>query len=145
MPRRRPVASWRAGLPSGWELLQHLAIAGPLCGVLSAAYHAWLIGHAPVRPLAESFQTIRLAASFHGRHLPDRFVSAGQMALWWALSLPAAGSLIALVAVLAAMGLTTLRNGRRSGRAVGRRGRGEGGTWPGAPLPGPGDRPRGEP
>lgn len=103
VPRRRAVPRARG------EALQQVVIAGTLCGVLSAAYHAWLLGHAPDRPMSGTSQTIRLAASFHGRHIADHFVSPGQLALWWALSLPAAGSLVVLIAAVVWMGIRSVR------------------------------------
>ena len=90
-------------------LLQHLAIAGPLSGVLGAAYHAWLASHAPDHPVAATRQTIPFAAAFHGRHLAEYFVTPAQLALWWALLLPAALSLLLLVGGLVWMGLHTPR------------------------------------
>jgi hypothetical protein len=129
-----PVPS---GLPASLArlspLLQHLAIAGPFSGVLGAAYHAWLAGHAPDHSVAATHQTIPFAAAFHGRHLAEYFVTPAQLALWWALLLPATVSLLLLVGGLVLMGVRTVRDARRAGgdspdRAGARpQGRGRGG------------------
>ena len=106
-----PVAlsPWVAGL------LQHGAIAGMVSGVLGAAYHAWLTGHAPDHPVADTHQTIALAAAFHGRRLAEHFVTPAQLTLWWALLLPAAVSLVVLVGGLVWMGVRTAHGVGRGG------------------------------
>ena len=109
-----PSAPPPSGLsPRVGGLLQHCAIAGTVSGVLGAAYHAWLAGHAPDHPVADTHQTIALAAAFHGRRLAEYFVTPAQRALWWALLLPAAASLVLLVAGLVWMGVRTVRGAGR--------------------------------
>ena len=105
-----PSAPPSSGLsPRVGGLLQHGAIAGVASGVLGAAYHAWLVGHAPDHPVAETRQTIALAAAFHGRRLAEHFVTPAQRALWWALLLPAAAALVLMVAGVVWMGVRTVR------------------------------------
>ncbi len=94
-------------------LLQHGLIGGTLSGVLGAAYHAWLVGHAPDHPVADTHQTIALAAVFHGRRIAEHFVTPAQRALWWALLMPAVASLVLMVAGLVWMGVRTVRGGGR--------------------------------
>ncbi len=131
-----PSAPVPSGLPARLArlspVLRHLAIAGPFSGVLGAAYHAWLADHAPDHPVAATHQTIPFAAAFHGRHLAAYFVTPAQLALWWALLLPAAVSLLLLVGGVVWMGVCTARGaGRAGGDAPGLasrpRGRGRGG------------------
>ena len=119
----------RASPPSGpsprvGELLQHGAIAGMVSGVLGAAYHAWLAGHAPDHPVADAGQTIAIAAAFQGRHLGEHFVTPGQIALLRLLLVPAAATLVLLVAGLVWMGVRTVRDARRGGPGRGDPGRG---------------------
>ncbi len=119
----------RAFPPSGLSprvggLLQHGAIGGAVSGVLGAAYHAWLVGHAPDHPVAGTHQTIALAAAFHGRRIAEHFVTPAQLALWWALLLPAAAALVVLVGGVAWMGVRTARKGKE-GRALPGPARGE--------------------
>ena len=105
-----PSAPPSSGLSSRvGGLLQHGAIAGMVSGVLGAAYHAWLVGHAPDHPVAETHQTIALAAAFHGRRLAEHFVTPAQRALWWALLLPPAAALVLMVAGVVWMGVRTAR------------------------------------
>ena len=111
-----PSAPPPSGLsPRVGGLLQHGLIAGMVSGVLGAAYHAWLIAHAPDHPVADTHQTVALAVAFHGRRLAEHFVTPGQRALWWALLLPAVASLVLLVAGLVWMGVRTMRGGSRGG------------------------------
>ncbi len=112
MPRALPPAG---PSPRIAGLLQHVAIAGTVSGVLGAAYQAWLAGHAPDHPVVDNHQTIALATAFHGRRLAEHFVTPAQRALWWALLLPAAASLVLLVAGLVWMGVRTARGARRGG------------------------------
>lgn len=114
-----PSAPVPSGLPV-WlarlsPVMQHLAIAGPFSGVLGAAYHAWLAGHAPNHPVEATHQTIPFAAAFHGRHLAAYFVTPAQLALWWALLLPAAASLLLLVGGVVWMGVRTAHGASRAG------------------------------
>lgn len=115
-----PPAPPLSGLsPRVGGLLQHIAIGGMVSGVLGAAYHAWLAGHAPDHPVEDTHQTIALAAAFHGRRLAEYFVTPAQLALWWALLLPAAAALVLLVGGLVWMGVRTARGRTRPGRKQG--------------------------
>ena len=120
MPSPPGLSAWLGSLSPGLrDLLQHGSIAGLFSGVLGAAYHAWLAGHAPDHPVPATHQTIAFTAAFHGRHLAEYFITPAQLALWWALLLPAAGSLLLLLAGLVWMGVRTACASART--AAGRR------------------------
>jgi hypothetical protein len=110
-PDQRQLRSWTRInprspiLPILKAIFEHFLPAGPLFGVLATMYRYHLVQTASLRPNPATHEILRQIQVSHGHVLGIYYITPGQNALWWALSVPALVWLVGGILTLVVLGI----------------------------------------